>query len=260
MDRKKDLLRIIITLVAVAAIMLTIFIFSSFKREVSASQSEKITEVIVKIIYPDSVTWDNAKRETVYASTGLTVRKAAHFAEFALLGAALMLHLDAIMRLRRIRYAPMLAVAIGAFYAVTDEFHQLFVEGRGGTTEDVLIDSAGVLFGVLVVLLAVWLVARGKERKAVKAVKTGKTGNDAEHNADELNAAVHSGAEHNAATGDGEADKNAADNGAVHSGAEHNAATGDGEAGKNAADNGAVHNAAEHNAATGDGEADKRVN
>ncbi|MBP1587980.1 MAG: VanZ family protein, partial [Clostridia bacterium] len=104
------------------------------------------------------------------------------------------------------------AVAIGAFYAVTDEFHQLFVEGRGGTTEDVLIDSAGVLFGVLVVLLAVWLVARGKERKAVKAVKTVKTGNDAvrngaEHNGSEHNAAVHSGAEHNAATGDGEADK-----------------------------------------------------
>jgi VanZ family protein len=36
------------------------------------------------------------------------------------------------------------AIAIGLGYAVTDEFHQTFVDGRHGTPVDVLIDSIGM--------------------------------------------------------------------------------------------------------------------
>ena len=34
--------------------------------------------------------------------------------------------------------------AISLVYAVTDEFHQTFVDGRNGTPVDVLIDSIGI--------------------------------------------------------------------------------------------------------------------
>ena len=37
---------------------------------------------------------------------------------------------------------------ISLFYAVTDEFHQLFVEGRGSLVSDVLIDFGGSLVGL----------------------------------------------------------------------------------------------------------------
>lgn len=48
----------------------------------------------------------------------------------------------------------LVAVIIAVFYAVTDEFHQLFVPGRFGCLEDVLIDGIGVVcsgmvYGVL---------------------------------------------------------------------------------------------------------------
>jgi VanZ family protein len=36
------------------------------------------------------------------------------------------------------------AAAISILYAVTDEYHQTFIEGRHGTPLDVLIDSVGV--------------------------------------------------------------------------------------------------------------------
>jgi VanZ family protein len=70
----------------------------------------------------------------------LVLRKIAHAAEYAVLGALLFRALG--------RELP--AVAIGIAYAVTDEVHQVFVPGRQGAAFDVLVDAAGVLVGVYV--------------------------------------------------------------------------------------------------------------
>ena len=69
------------------------------------------------------------------------LRKGAHMAEFGLLW---FLWWRALGH-RSIPAAA--AIAIG--YAVTDELHQTFVEGRHGAPLDVLIDSAGVLLAIL---------------------------------------------------------------------------------------------------------------
>ena len=68
----------------------------------------------------------------------LVLRKLAHTVEFAILGALL---------LRALR-AELPALAAGIAYAVTDEVHQLFVEGRRGSVVDVLIDGVGAAVGV----------------------------------------------------------------------------------------------------------------
>jgi VanZ family protein len=68
------------------------------------------------------------------------LRKAAHTAEYALLGWLL---------LRAVRSAP-LALALASLYAVTDEFHQTFVTGRHGSPVDWLIDTAGAAVGIAV--------------------------------------------------------------------------------------------------------------
>ena len=70
----------------------------------------------------------------------LVLRKLAHTAEYAILGALL---------LRASRSVP-LAVVAGVLYAVSDELHQHFVPGRQGSPLDVLIDAAGVAIGVAV--------------------------------------------------------------------------------------------------------------
>ncbi len=69
----------------------------------------------------------------------LVLRKLAHLAEYAILG---MLLLRAVRR-------PAVALALGGLYAVSDEVHQTFVEGRVGAPLDVAIDTAGALAGVL---------------------------------------------------------------------------------------------------------------
>jgi VanZ family protein len=69
----------------------------------------------------------------------LVLRKLAHFAEFAVLGALLTRALDRLW----------LAVFVGSLYAMTDELHQAFVDGRVASPVDWTIDTAGVLAGVL---------------------------------------------------------------------------------------------------------------
>ena len=67
------------------------------------------------------------------------LRKTAHVLEFALLGALLL----------RATRRPWPALALGVAYAASDEVHQHFVAGRHASARDVLIDSAGVVLGLL---------------------------------------------------------------------------------------------------------------
>ncbi len=69
----------------------------------------------------------------------LVLRKAAHLAEYAILGALL----------ARATRSPLVAVALAALYAVSDEVHQTFVDGRVGAPLDVAIDTLGAIAGVL---------------------------------------------------------------------------------------------------------------
>ncbi len=74
----------------------------------------------------------------------LVLRKIAHAVEFAILGALLA---------RAVGNA-WLAFALGVLYAVGDEVHQTFVPGRQGALLDVVIDTVGVVAGVVVWQLA----------------------------------------------------------------------------------------------------------
>jgi VanZ family protein len=69
----------------------------------------------------------------------LVLRKIAHAAEYAVLGALLV----------RATTRPGLAFALGVSYAVTDEVHQLFVPGRMGSPIDVAVDALGVAVGIV---------------------------------------------------------------------------------------------------------------
>lgn len=79
-------------------------------------------------------------------SSGLGVwdligRKIAHMAEYALLCA---LWWRALSRLTTRHRAVAAAAAISIAYAVSDELHQSYVEGRHGSPIDVAIDTVGV--------------------------------------------------------------------------------------------------------------------
>jgi VanZ family protein len=69
----------------------------------------------------------------------LVLRKLAHAAEYAVLGALLV----------RATAKAELALVLGTIYAVSDEVHQAFVPGRMGSPLDVALDAVGVVCGVV---------------------------------------------------------------------------------------------------------------
>lgn len=74
--------------------------------------------------------------------------KGVHFLEYAILGwlcagAALQTWSE-----KPARYAAGLAIAIAAFWGLSDEIHQAFVPGRSSEVADFVADALGSVFGV----------------------------------------------------------------------------------------------------------------
>lgn len=152
--------------VAVLLWMAVIFWFSAQNGSSSGSMSAGVTEALARLLTPG---FDRlsplAQAETVEAMH-LFVRKAAHFAEYAVLG---MLTVNA-LRTYRLNKALrlILPVVICLVYAISDEIHQYFIPDRACRALDVFIDTLGGLTGTLILLGLMWLVKRRRKRKELK--------------------------------------------------------------------------------------------
>lgn len=104
--------------------------------------------------------WVNGVLASIYPSvdtalgSGGFLRKAAHFTEFAVLGALLSWLLGMLGKDTR------RALAWGCFAACVDETIQRFVPDRGPSIRDVGIDTCGVLFGMLLLIAGHTLLKR----------------------------------------------------------------------------------------------------
>lgn len=124
------------------AIMALIFYFSSRQGEASTAQSNFFLDFF---------------RETLHLNVNeFFIRKLAHTAEFALLGLIISNAYFHTFQKRK----PILSFLTASAYAATDEFHQLFVEGRACSAVDWMIDSFGVLLGVAFFTICLWLFRR----------------------------------------------------------------------------------------------------
>lgn len=151
-----------LTRALVIAVMGMIFLFSSQTGPQSGLISSGITAWVLEIVVPDFGNLSGVEQEALLANVGLFVRKLAHFSEYALLGFSLILHICQLQKKNRVHLPWLWAWGIGTLYAASDEFHQGFVAGRGPSVRDVMIDSAGVIAGVGVLLIVLW----AKKRKA----------------------------------------------------------------------------------------------
>lgn len=88
------------------------------------------------------------------------IRKSAHFCEYTGLG--LLLGVTLRMYTKRILNHIFIPLFIGLAVPVTDEYIQLFVEGRGSMVQDVVLDFTGVLTGLTAAVLFVLVIDRRK--------------------------------------------------------------------------------------------------
>ena len=126
-----------------ALIFWIVLIFYLSAQPVSKSNglSKKVTEVIIEKV--DMVA-PNANFNI--NRMNYLVRKNAHFFAYLILGILVM----NVLRGRGVSNTKgfILSLMFCILYAISDEFHQLFVPGRSGQIKDVLIDSTGAAIGI----------------------------------------------------------------------------------------------------------------
>ncbi|MCR5650778.1 MAG: VanZ family protein [Lachnospiraceae bacterium] len=131
-------------------VMAVIFAFSAMPGEESGEASGKLLTVVVNIA--EYVTHEPVPVDKAVIIHGV-IRKCAHFTEYAILGITAVIAFY-FARLSKPKNA-ILPLAVSVLYAASDEFHQMFVAGRGPSPRDVLIDSIGALTGIVIFLLCI---------------------------------------------------------------------------------------------------------
>lgn len=143
--------------------MTVIFYFSHQPADISKYESGKVL-VKMNLMTEDDINVQGDKR---IFNLQLFIRKTAHVTVFLVLGIlmTLSIHNTKLSNLK----SYMSAYISGSLYGIFDEVHQMFIPGRGPQLRDVLLDSAGVLIGVLITALLIELIRYINSRPIEKA-------------------------------------------------------------------------------------------
>ena len=141
MKTKKQYILIAVSWVLVAVCMAIIFAFSAQSGDASQTVSDDFTTFL-----------------GLPLSVVSFIRKTAHFFEFA--GLAVLIY-NALFRTFD-RAKPLTSFLLTAAYAATDEFHQLFVEGRACRIFDLFVDSCGAATGIAALTLLILIYKKLK--------------------------------------------------------------------------------------------------
>ena len=129
------------------SILVFIFVMSNMNGESSTNSSNFIMMILYRIYRNFSL----MNYETFLNLYHNIVRELAHFIEFLVLGIALYINgIDWFKNKIIIK-----TFFIGLIYAISDEIHQLFVLNRTFEIKDILIDSFGVIVGIVLVYLVI---------------------------------------------------------------------------------------------------------
>ncbi|MBQ1412201.1 MAG: VanZ family protein [Clostridia bacterium] len=127
--------------------MVVIFLFSAQNADDSSDTSGRVLSFLCGL-------FGYVPTEDLKETLSFLVRKAAHMTEFGILGVLWLRTLRESFGDFYWRYPA--AFILASVYAATDEYHQLFVEGRAGQVTDWLIDSAGIWLW----LTAAWILMK----------------------------------------------------------------------------------------------------
>ena len=144
-----------LSFVPAIVMMCLIFMFSEQEGDVSSQLSYQVG---IKVFSFANETldkgWTQGRIEELSEKSQFYVRKTAHFTEYFLLAVsvAFPLYVYGVRGLWLVFFAGGFCVA----FACLDEYHQSFVAGRGPSKRDVVIDSCGVLVGVILTRIVGW--------------------------------------------------------------------------------------------------------
>lgn len=156
---KKNILRAILMLLLLSTFFI-IFGFSSQDGEKSGNISKKITEEIITRI-PQIQEKEQNEREAITLRIEKVIRKIAHFSIYTAVGLLLMALISTFEMKEKNRI--IISLIIGIIYACSDEIHQSFVPERSPMITDVMIDTMGVMLGILLIMLGKAIIKKYKK-------------------------------------------------------------------------------------------------
>ena len=146
--------KIIINTIYVILWCVTVFTLSAEIADNSSNTSGNTIKFMIKLINRNI---SNDELQVVVNFLQPVVRKTAHFTLFAVGGILIYNMLDLFISHNK----PISIKVVGiswltvTCYAITDEVHQLFVPGRSCELRDMLIDSTGVLVGIVLLMIVI---------------------------------------------------------------------------------------------------------
>ncbi|MCD7836033.1 MAG: VanZ family protein [Lachnospiraceae bacterium] len=155
---------------AVAALFLLllyriIFGFSAQDSEKSGGLSLMISEKCIELVNSISGRhWSDVVMSELAAYFEHPLRKLAHFSEYTCMGILVYIMLRPWRRANAILYGITVLWVFAS--AAFDEFHQYFVPGRYSSFADVLLDTCGGMFGILLCISAEKVYSKIKSKKS----------------------------------------------------------------------------------------------
>lgn len=142
----------IISILFVLVWMLVIFRFSASSGTSSGNMSKSVTTLFYKLIEVFSgKNLESTLSAEHLATVHFLIRKLAHMFIYFVLSISVMITLFTFPL--KLSTRSLFSILICFLYACSDEFHQIFVSGRGAAFSDVLVDTTGAIFGIIFALI-----------------------------------------------------------------------------------------------------------
>ena len=145
-----------LSFVPALCMMVMIYSFSAEDGKTSAAFTYKVSVKVVETVdQVANLDLSQTEIENYANHFHHLIRKCGHVTEYFLLAVSLALPLY-VYGLRGI-WLTLVAGAICVGFAALDEYHQMFVSGRGASKRDVAIDSIGIFAGIIVTRIIGWM-------------------------------------------------------------------------------------------------------
>ncbi len=164
----KILFRVIFALTTLA-IMTYIFTLSAETAVQSSQTSSGLIEKIADTFVPSFKEMPAIEKKAIVSSLQDIVRKAAHFTVFGALGVSVACFASTFRGKFWLKL--IFCQLFCSLYAVSDEYHQTFSEGRSCQLSDIGVDSFGSFCGIIFVLLIVLIFNKIRDKGGEKVRK-----------------------------------------------------------------------------------------
>ena len=135
-----------IKLILIIIWMIVIFMFSNQPAKESGDLSDSfIDKTIVKVYEIFNGEVSSEQKQAIIEKYSYPIRKLAHFTVYFILGILCFIFFKDFTK-----HYVIYSILVCFLYACSDEFHQYFVKGRYASFIDVLIDTLGASFSILI--------------------------------------------------------------------------------------------------------------